>query len=174
LDLNTSRSTGPVLYKFSWSDGSLDLPLNIQYGAEYEFDASLSVANAVNYLGFPGCAENTACRVTGFWQSNITFAGTPEQANCHGQSVSALAKQYGGINNAASQLGYPSVSALQSEISVYCEGSPSMAADFITADPGTDPIPEPTSVALLSLGLFAMAGVLFGRRRTPSRAQSHT
>ena len=29
------------------------------------------------------------------------FAGTPGTANCHGQSVSALAKQYGGLNNAA-------------------------------------------------------------------------
>ena len=49
------------------------------------------------------------------------FAGTPGKANCHGQSVSALAKQYGGLNNAAAALGYPSVSALQNAIMQFCE-----------------------------------------------------
>jgi hypothetical protein len=50
------------------------------------------------------------------------FAGTPGKANCTGQSVSALAKQYGGLNNAAATLGYPSVSALQNAIMGFCEG----------------------------------------------------
>jgi YVTN family beta-propeller protein len=49
------------------------------------------------------------------------FAGTPGKANCHGKSVSALAQQYGGLNNAAAALGYPSVSALQNAIEAYCE-----------------------------------------------------
>jgi YVTN family beta-propeller protein len=49
------------------------------------------------------------------------FAGTPGKANCHGKSVSALAKQYGGLNNAAAALGYRSVSALQNAIEDYCE-----------------------------------------------------
>jgi FG-GAP repeat len=50
------------------------------------------------------------------------FAGTPGKANCDGQSVSALAKKYGGLNNAAAALDFPSVSALQNAIEVYCEG----------------------------------------------------
>jgi uncharacterized repeat protein (TIGR03803 family) len=50
------------------------------------------------------------------------FAGTPGKANCHGQSISALAKQYGGLNNAAAALGYPSVSALQDAILAHCGG----------------------------------------------------
>ena len=50
------------------------------------------------------------------------FAGTPGKANCHGQSVSALAKQYGGVNNAAAALGFDSVSALQNAIMAFCEG----------------------------------------------------
>jgi hypothetical protein len=50
------------------------------------------------------------------------FAGAPRKANCHGKSVSALARQYGGLNNAAADLGYSSVSALQSAITEYCEG----------------------------------------------------
>jgi len=48
------------------------------------------------------------------------FSGTPGKANCTGQSVSALAKQYGGLNNAAATLGYSSVSALQNAIMEYC------------------------------------------------------
>ena len=34
----------------------------------------------------------------------IKFAGTPGKANCHGQSVSALARQYHGLNGAAAAL----------------------------------------------------------------------
>jgi probable HAF family extracellular repeat protein len=50
------------------------------------------------------------------------FAGTPEKANGDGQSVSALAKPYGGLNAAAAALGYSSVEALQNAILAYCEG----------------------------------------------------
>ena len=48
------------------------------------------------------------------------FAGTPGKPNCYGQSVSALSKRYGGLNNAAAALGYPSVSALQEAIQDFC------------------------------------------------------
>ena len=50
------------------------------------------------------------------------FAGTPGKPKCFGKSVSALAKQFGGLNNAASTLGYPSVDALQNAIMEFCEG----------------------------------------------------
>jgi uncharacterized repeat protein (TIGR03803 family) len=52
----------------------------------------------------------------------ITFAGTPGNASCHGQSVSALARQYGGLNAAAADLGLTSVGALQEAILAFCEG----------------------------------------------------
>jgi len=55
---------------------------------------------------------------TGF----VIFAGTPGKPNCFGQSVSALARQYGGLNAAAAALGYPSVRALQKAIMDFCEG----------------------------------------------------
>jgi hypothetical protein len=55
---------------------------------------------------------------TGF----VIFAGTPGKPNCFGQSVSALARQYGGLNAAAEALGYPSVRALQQAIREFCEG----------------------------------------------------
>jgi hypothetical protein len=50
------------------------------------------------------------------------FAGTPGQASCFGQSVSALTTQYGGINTAANALGYgfSCASALQDDIHAYC------------------------------------------------------
>ena len=50
----------------------------------------------------------------------LTFAGTPGKANCHGKSVSALVKQYGGLNNAAAALGFDSVKALQEAIQDFC------------------------------------------------------
>jgi len=49
------------------------------------------------------------------------FAGTPGRPNCHGRSVGALARQYGGLNSAAAALGYPSVRALQKAILEFCE-----------------------------------------------------
>jgi hypothetical protein len=51
-----------------------------------------------------------------------TFAGTPGKANCRGQSISALARQYGGLNAAASALGFSSVRALQDAVRRFCEG----------------------------------------------------
>jgi hypothetical protein len=50
------------------------------------------------------------------------FAGTPGKANCHGQSVSALARQNGGLNAAAAALGFDSVDALQQAIQEFCAG----------------------------------------------------
>lgn len=50
------------------------------------------------------------------------FSGTPGRANCHGQSVSALAQEYGGLNAAAAALGYTGMTALQDDIEVFCGG----------------------------------------------------
>jgi hypothetical protein len=49
------------------------------------------------------------------------FAGTPGTANCHGESVSALARQFGDLRAAASALGFPGVRALQEAIRAFCE-----------------------------------------------------
>jgi len=48
------------------------------------------------------------------------FAGTPGRANCHGKSVSALAREFGGLDGAATDLGFPSVQALQDAIQAFC------------------------------------------------------
>jgi hypothetical protein len=52
----------------------------------------------------------------------IVFTGTPGEANCHGQSVSVLARQFGGLSNAAAALGFLSVQALQDAITAFCGG----------------------------------------------------
>jgi hypothetical protein len=52
----------------------------------------------------------------------VTFAGTPGFSNCQGQSVAALAQQFGGLNAAAVALGFPSVQALQKAIMDFCHG----------------------------------------------------
>jgi hypothetical protein len=51
----------------------------------------------------------------------VLFAGTPGQANCAGQSVSALTTQYRGLNAAAAALNFSSVIALQNAIMGFCE-----------------------------------------------------
>jgi len=52
--------------------------------------------------------------------SNPQFNGTPGKADCHGKSVSALAKQFGGLNAAATALGFPGVQQLQNAIKTFC------------------------------------------------------
>src|SRR5262245_39351127 len=60
---------------------------------------------------------------------NMTFSltgntfpeGTPGQANCHGQIVSALAQEFGGLSEASTALGVPSVRVLQNEVRAFCE-----------------------------------------------------
>jgi Beta-propeller repeat len=53
--------------------------------------------------------------------ATLAFAGTPGTANCQGQSVSALAREFGGLEAAAAALGFPSVQALQDAIREFCE-----------------------------------------------------
>jgi len=51
----------------------------------------------------------------------IPGAGTPGQADCHDQTLSALAHQFGGILSASSALGFSSVHALQDAFRAFCE-----------------------------------------------------
>jgi hypothetical protein len=53
--------------------------------------------------------------------NSIPEAGTPGQANCHGQTVSALAHEFRGIDASASTLGYSSVDLLQDGITGFCQ-----------------------------------------------------
>jgi hypothetical protein len=51
----------------------------------------------------------------------VPNAGTPGQGNCPGQSVSALARQFGSLQAAASALGFSSAKALQDAFKEFCE-----------------------------------------------------
>jgi YVTN family beta-propeller protein len=57
-----------------------------------------------------------------FIQPLPRFAGTRGQANCYGQSVAALVQQFGGLNAAASALGFSGIGALQNPILAFCGG----------------------------------------------------
>jgi hypothetical protein len=52
--------------------------------------------------------------------NTIPEAGIPGEPDCHGQSVAALATQFGGIKRAASTLGFSSVAALQDSVREFC------------------------------------------------------
>jgi probable HAF family extracellular repeat protein len=78
------------------------------------------INDAGQIVGFSLTAFDTAI---GFLATpQPVFAGTPGKANCHGQSVSALARKYSGLNSAAAALGFSDVSALQNAILMFCEG----------------------------------------------------
>ena len=87
--------------------------------AEQGFSVSLSSDGHTAVLG--GLFDNGGIGAAWVFNQPI-FAGTPGKSNCHGQSVSQLAKQYGGLNGAAAALGYSDVSSLQNSIEAYCEG----------------------------------------------------
>ena len=60
---------------------------------------------------------NMAFSLTG---NTIPQAGTPGEPNCTGESVSALASQFGGIQAGASSLGFASVKALKDSLKEFC------------------------------------------------------
>jgi len=68
--------------------------------------------------GTPAPTFNMAFSLTG---ETVPEAGTPGQPNCHGQTISALAHQFGGIDAAASALGFSTVQALQTGFKLFCE-----------------------------------------------------
>jgi hypothetical protein len=68
--------------------------------------------------GTPAPTFNMTFSLTG---ETVPRAGTPGRANCHGKSVSALAHQFGGLDAAASALGFSSVEALQEAFDAFCE-----------------------------------------------------
>jgi hypothetical protein len=52
--------------------------------------------------------------------NSVPQAGTPGQANCHGQTIAAMATQFGGIDPSAFTLGYASTAALQTGVQQFC------------------------------------------------------
>ena len=52
----------------------------------------------------------------------VRFVGIPGSANCIAQSISFLAREYGGISHAAALLGYGSVTDLDNSVTGFCGG----------------------------------------------------
>jgi uncharacterized repeat protein (TIGR03803 family) len=104
---NGYDSTPTILVSFNLADGAYPGGL-------------IADANG-NLFGTTGVG--TVFEITGSgFVVPVVLAGTPGKANCHGESVSALARKYGGLNGAAAALGYASVETLQKVILDFCEG----------------------------------------------------
>jgi hypothetical protein len=65
-----------------------------------------------------GTRFNMAFSLTG---ETVPDAGTPGQPNCQGQTISALAHQFGNIDDATPALGFSSVHDLQNGFALFCE-----------------------------------------------------
>ena len=92
------------------------------YVANFDSNTVSVITTATNTVTATIPVGSAPAGVGIFIQPAPRFAGTPGFSNCHGKSVSALAQQFGGLNNAAAALGFASVSALQDAIMVFCEG----------------------------------------------------
>lgn len=81
------------------------------FGAEQGSSVSLSGDGKTAIVGGPFDDDEAGAA----WvYTEPRFAGTPGHANCYGKSVSALARQFRGLNAAAAALGFPSVPARHS------------------------------------------------------------
>jgi uncharacterized repeat protein (TIGR03803 family) len=111
-------STPTVLISFNGTDGrwpraSLIADINGNlFGTTYGGGA---------YGGSDGYGTVFELTGSGFVPPTM-FAGTPGRPNCLGKSVSALARQYGGLHAAAIALGYADVRDLLNAIAAHCEG----------------------------------------------------
>jgi hypothetical protein len=77
---------------------------------------------ATDQRGVPRLDNGESFCDIGAYEFQDPFAGTPGAANCHGQSVAALAQKYGGLHAAATALGFSSVGDLQAAILTFCGG----------------------------------------------------
>jgi hypothetical protein len=100
------------------------------FGAAQGFAVSLSGDGNTFVVGGPIDDNAIGGPTVGAAWVFFRFAGTIGKANCFGQSVSGLAREYGGLNAAAAALGYPSMAALQDAILTFCGGS-----DFTRLNP---------------------------------------
>ena len=111
-----SRATANLTTLVSFNDADGAHPAAVLIA-----DADGNLLGTTNQFGPNGNGTVFEITDSGFVVPPI-FAGTPGKPNCFGRSVSALARQYGGLNAAAEALGYPSVRALQQAIREFCEG----------------------------------------------------
>jgi hypothetical protein len=102
-----------------WTQQELPVGTGAVGDAAQGFSVALSGDGHTALVGGP---EDNSGVGAAWAYSEFVFPGTPGRANCHGQRTAGLAKQYGGLNNAAAALGFDSVNALQDAIMAFCEG----------------------------------------------------
>jgi uncharacterized repeat protein (TIGR03803 family) len=97
---------------------------NFKGGSDGAYPIGNLIADASGSLYGTTTGGDTAADNGTMFQLTVpaAFSGLPGKANCSGQSISFLAKKYGGIAHAAASLGYASVTALQNAIVAYCGG----------------------------------------------------
>jgi hypothetical protein len=101
----------------SWNPAFITAHGGNAAGAEAALLAGLAANEA--YLNIHSTAHPGG-EIRGFL---FILAGAPGSANCHGQSVSALAQQFGDLTHAADTLGFSSVSALQDTLKAFCDSA---------------------------------------------------
>jgi hypothetical protein len=122
------NATGSALVYSTYLGGNdIDNGTGIAVGAAgsayvtgYSFSSNFPATPDVFQTTFGGVVDAFVAKIATVVA--LAFAGTPGEANCHGESVSALVRQFGGLDAAASALGFPSVQALQDAIQEFCEG----------------------------------------------------
>jgi len=118
------NAAGSALLYSSYLGGS-DIDNGTGIGVDASSNAYITgYSFSSNFPTTPGAFQTTFGGVVDAFVAKVaalTFAGTPGTPNCHGESVSALARQFGGLDAAASALGFPSVQALQDAIRAFCE-----------------------------------------------------
>jgi hypothetical protein len=100
--------------------GAILTPGSLPGGAEE--GTSVAISGDGSTVLSDGPVDNKGVGAAWIFTEQPVFAGSPGKANCSGQSVSALARQYGGLNNAAAALGFDSVSVLQNAVREFCSG----------------------------------------------------
>ena len=107
---------------YSGSSGTGSTPFIGRFSADFPGLTAADIAALLNGAGIANKAYSAAFVVSVIPPTPVvSFGGTPGQANCHGKSVSALTKQFGSLDAAASALGFSSVQAQQDAIREFCE-----------------------------------------------------
>ena len=75
---------------------------------------------ATDIIDAVGATEPTFNMAFSLGGNTIPDAGIPGDPECHGQTLAAMAKQFGGIKSAASTLGFAGVAALQESFREFC------------------------------------------------------
>jgi hypothetical protein len=91
-------------------------------GSSIEQWTSVSISGDGSTVLSGGPLDNNGVGAAWIFRQRPVFAGSPGEVNCYGQSVSALARQYGAVSNGAAALGFDSVSALQNAVGEFCGG----------------------------------------------------